>query len=150
MKSFKKLGQNQKGQSLVEYLVLVALIAVGSIAVVRVVGQNIATQYENINRSLGASKKTQLSVKNAASSAYSKKDLGNFLSGANSSGGDSGGSSGGGTTEGGSSNEGGGGEGASGNFESSGDASNDSSEGLRSGAHKAMDGIFDMADNIER
>lgn len=77
-----KLIKKSNGQSLIEYLILVALVAIGSIAVVRVVGQNIAKQYENINHALGAKNTERLSLSGAGKSAYSKKDLSSFLNGA--------------------------------------------------------------------
>ncbi len=66
---------------MVEYLIIVALIAAGSIGVIRTVGHNINTQYENINRALGAKNNTQLQVQNAEQGQISKKDLSNFLKG---------------------------------------------------------------------
>lgn len=73
------LIKNQKGQGLVEYIILVALISVATIGVVKVVGNNVATQYENINRSLGAKNKGKLSINNASDSALKQKDLSNFM-----------------------------------------------------------------------
>jgi pilus assembly protein Flp/PilA len=75
------LIKNSKGQSLVEYMVLVALITAGTIGVVRVVGYNIGIQYENINRSLGAKASNQLQAVSAEQSHLNKKDLSNFLQG---------------------------------------------------------------------
>lgn len=71
----------KKGQSLVEYLVLVALIAVGTVGVVRVVGSNIAIQYENINRGIGSKNATQLQLQNTDSALLNRKDLSDFLQG---------------------------------------------------------------------
>ena len=48
MKAFK----NKKGQGLVEYLVLVCLLTISSIAVVSVVGSNIKELYANVANSL--------------------------------------------------------------------------------------------------
>lgn len=70
------------GQGMVEYMILVALLAAGTIGVVRVVGYNIGAQYENINRALGAKSTNQLQVQNADQSQLSKKDLSDFLKGA--------------------------------------------------------------------
>lgn len=78
----KRTYLNQRGQSLIEYLILVALVAVGSIGVMRVVGQNIAKQYENINHALGAQNTERLTLNGAGRSSYSKKDLSSFLNGA--------------------------------------------------------------------
>lgn len=75
----KKMIKNQKGQGLIEYIILVALIAVTTIGVVKVVGKNVATQYENINRSLGAKNSGQLQIQNASSNSLKQKDLSNFM-----------------------------------------------------------------------
>lgn len=75
--------KNSKGQGMVEYMILVALIAAGTIGVIRVVGYNISAQYENINRALGAKTTNQLQIQNADQSVLNKKDLSDFLKGAN-------------------------------------------------------------------
>ncbi len=72
---------NNAGQGMVEYMILVALIAAGTIGVVRVVGYNIGAQYENINRALGAKTTNQLQIMNADQNQLSKKDLSDFLKG---------------------------------------------------------------------
>ena len=79
MKHLKIIKNNKKGQGLIEYLILVALIAVASIGVVKVVGKNISKQYENINRAMGAKSAQQLQVENAAAGALEQKDLSNFI-----------------------------------------------------------------------
>lgn len=76
-----KIIKNKKGQGLIEYLMLVALIAVATIGVVKVVGYNLSKKYENINRALGANGQ-QLQAENASAGALSQKDLSNFLDGA--------------------------------------------------------------------
>lgn len=76
------ISLNKKGQGMVEYMILVALIAAGSIGVVRVVGYNIGAQFENINRALGAKNPAQLQMLNADQNQISKKDLSDFLKGA--------------------------------------------------------------------
>ncbi|MFZ3230810.1 MAG: hypothetical protein WA160_11445 [Pseudobdellovibrio sp.] len=84
MKSFKnnKIIQSNKGQGLIEYLILVSIIAVGTLGVVRVVGQNVGTHYENINRALGAKKADALTILNADDKLLKKKDLSTFMDGA--------------------------------------------------------------------
>ena len=76
------LLKNQNGQGMIEYMILVALLAIGTLGVVKVVGQNVAKQYENINRALGAKKSNQLQLDNAADSQLKRKDLSNFMDGA--------------------------------------------------------------------
>lgn len=75
----KILLKNKKGQGLIEYLVLIALISVSTIGVIKVVGNNLSAQYENINRALGAKNSKALTVSNASSNALKQKDLSNFI-----------------------------------------------------------------------
>lgn len=70
-----------RGQALMEYIILVALVAAGSIGIIRVLSYNIGAQYENINRALGAKNTTQLQAQNAEQSQINKKDLSDFLKG---------------------------------------------------------------------
>lgn len=80
-KKLNHLLKNQKGQGLIEYLILVALIAVSAVGVVRVVGNNISKNYENINRALGAEKSEKLKLENASDKNLNKKDLADFIEG---------------------------------------------------------------------
>lgn len=75
----KSVCKNQKGQGLIEYLILVALIAVTTIGVIKVVGNNVATQYENINRAMGAKNSQKLTISNASENSLKQKDLSNFM-----------------------------------------------------------------------
>lgn len=79
-----KFLKNKRGQGLIEYLMLVALIAVATIGVVKIVGHNLGKKYENINRALGADGE-QLKAENASKGALAQKDLSNFLDGAKTS-----------------------------------------------------------------
>lgn len=78
---FCKSISNNKGQGMIEYMILVALIAIGTIGVVKVVGQNVTKQYENINRALGAKKTQKLQLDNASDGQLNRKDLSNFMDG---------------------------------------------------------------------
>lgn len=77
-----RILKSKKGQGLIEYLILVAILAVGTIGVVKIVGQNIRIQYANINRGLGAQQTNQLKAKEISDSQINQKDLTNFLEGA--------------------------------------------------------------------
>ena len=79
---YQSRHKHQSGQGMIEYMILVALIAAGTIGVVKVVGQNVRKQYENINRALGAKKTEQLQLDNTNDNLLNKKDLSNFLDGA--------------------------------------------------------------------
>lgn len=78
-----KLLKNRKGQGLIEYLVLVCLIAVGSMAVIRVVGKNVRVQFANISRALGGEDQA-LQAEKVTSDDYSKRDFSDFMKGAGS------------------------------------------------------------------
>lgn len=73
---------NQKGQGLVEYLIIVSLVAVATISVIRVVGQNVSVQYANIAKALGGRDDRQLAAERVEDHMYKKKDLSDFLKGA--------------------------------------------------------------------
>lgn len=79
------LHRDQRGQGLVEYLIIVALIAVATIGVVRVMGQAVSSRFATISYALQGKKKT-VQVDNLDDSEMKKKDLGDFVEGAASSG----------------------------------------------------------------
>ncbi len=70
--------KNNLGQGLMEYLILVALIAVVSIGAVKVVGRNMTVQYEKINRAMGAEVQGDLQIRSAGD-AVNQRNLSNFL-----------------------------------------------------------------------
>lgn len=74
--------KNRRGQGLIEYLILVALIAVGSIAIVRVVGKNVSVQFANVAKALGSGSGEEIKAEKIDQSMYSKRDMSNFLNGA--------------------------------------------------------------------
>ena len=78
-----KIKLNQKGQGLVEYLILVALIAVGSIAVVSTLGENINNRFAHIIKSMGGKPKDEIGNVEFDKSAYRKRDLSNFMNNGN-------------------------------------------------------------------
>lgn len=78
---------NQKGQGLIEYLIIVALVAVGALGVMRVVGSNVSVQFANVAKALGSGDDQQLKAQKVDAQMYSKKDLSNFLKGASSTNG---------------------------------------------------------------
>lgn len=53
LKSEKKNKRSQKGASLVEYALLIALVAVAGIAAMRVLGNNISTQFSSVAGQVG-------------------------------------------------------------------------------------------------
>lgn len=72
---------NQSGQSLVEYLIIVSIVAIGSMAVVRGLGQTIYVRFANITNAL-QNKDTHLQAEAVRASDYSKKGMDDFFKGA--------------------------------------------------------------------
>lgn len=53
LKSEKKNKRSQKGASLVEYALLIALVAVAGIAAMRLLGSNISSQFNTVATQVG-------------------------------------------------------------------------------------------------
>ena len=70
----------KRGQGLVEYLIIVALMAVASIGIVRLLGHTVQAKVASIIYSLqGKTKRPQ--IESPREVHYKKKDLGNFMNG---------------------------------------------------------------------
>lgn len=73
--------KNQKGQGLVEYLILIALMGVATIGVIRVLNQTIKARFASAVYALqGQSKKVKTDSLKAGD--YKKSDLSDFMNGA--------------------------------------------------------------------
>lgn len=88
MKSIRNPVQNQRGQGLIEYLIIVALMGVATIAIVRVMGQTVSSRFASITYALQGKKKSA-QMETIDESHYKKKDLGNFFDGVGSTKGES-------------------------------------------------------------
>lgn len=82
MKPIKNTSKRkkQKGQSLTEYLILVALVAVSSIGIVRILGQTTRVQLANVTRALQGGHSKRLKADQVKKTHYSQKDLSDFMS----------------------------------------------------------------------
>jgi len=78
----KAVLTNQKGQSLVEYLIIVALVAVSTMSVMRVVGQSVQVKFAKIAEALGAETKGEIGHAEVTESQWKKRDLRDFMQGA--------------------------------------------------------------------
>jgi pilus assembly protein Flp/PilA len=72
---------NQKGQSLIEYLLLVALMAVGTIGVLRVLNKTVQVNFANVTASLQGESRVAEHEK-VETNDFKKRDMGDFMSGA--------------------------------------------------------------------
>ena len=75
---------NQKGQSLIEYLIIVALVAIGGIGIMRTVGQSINVSFSKVAKALGADVEGSIESARVTQSNFQKKNLKNFMNGAGS------------------------------------------------------------------
>ena len=72
---------NQRGQGLIEYLIILALVAVAGISVMKVVGQNVSAQFANVAFAIQG-KKSTVDMSEVRDSHFKKRDMGNFFRGA--------------------------------------------------------------------
>ena len=72
---------NQRGQTLIEYLIIVALVGVGSVALMRSVSQNINARFANVVYALGGKVEGDRQASEVSSNAYRKRDLKDFVNG---------------------------------------------------------------------
>jgi len=82
MKRPTRVLKNCRGQGLIEYLIIVAIVAVGSIAVMRTVGANINVQFAKVSQALGGKSASGIEHHEVTKTMHSKKDLGSFFDGA--------------------------------------------------------------------
>lgn len=74
--------KNKKGQGLVEYLILVALMGVATIGIVRLLNQNVKAQFANVIYGLqGKSGNKRAQKESVSESDYQTSDLSNFMNG---------------------------------------------------------------------
>jgi pilus assembly protein Flp/PilA len=76
---------NSRGQSLVEYLIIVAVIAIGSIGIMRSLGQTIYVRFANITNALQQNEEKILFTP-LTPDQYQKKGLDDFFKGAGNAG----------------------------------------------------------------
>lgn len=72
---------SQKGQSLVEYLIIVAIVGVGSIGLMRALGQNLNTRFADVVYSLGGKVEGNRKASDVSTHMYRKRDLKDFAQG---------------------------------------------------------------------
>ncbi|HVJ65524.1 MAG TPA: hypothetical protein VM901_09740 [Bdellovibrionota bacterium] len=70
--------QNKIGQSLTEYLILTALISVGSIAIVQLVSRNIRSKFTVVSESIRGVKKSEVKGVEAEEKHYRTLDMSDF------------------------------------------------------------------------
>ena len=71
---------NKKGQGLIEYLILVAFMAIASIGVVRAINHTVNTKFQEIDFALRGNKK-RIKRDRVELHLSKKRDLSNFING---------------------------------------------------------------------
>lgn len=74
----KTRNKIKKGQAIAEYLLLTALIAIGSVAVLQVVGANISVGFSNVSRALEGSTEGKIKGQEIKKEHYKVRDMGDF------------------------------------------------------------------------
>ena len=77
----KNKMRKKRGQGLIEYLILVALMAVATIGVIRVLNQTVKSRFANAVHALQGTKK-KVKTHAVKESDYQKSDLSDFMTGA--------------------------------------------------------------------
>ena len=88
MKFKKNILKNNKGQGLIEYLVIVALIAVAAIGIVQTLQNTVNTQFTNVTNAIGGQnmKTKSVKVQEVKGADYKKRGLNDFMKRANQRG----------------------------------------------------------------
>lgn len=73
---------NSRGQSLIEYLLLTALIAIAAMGIVRVMGHSISARLADVTNAIQGYGGRRIEVERVQSGDYSKKDMSTFMQGA--------------------------------------------------------------------
>ena len=77
----KRKNLSNKGQGLVEYLIIVAIMAVGTMAIMRALGGQLSSRFARITESLGGQIQGDIQNQQVSESMYKKRDLSNFFEG---------------------------------------------------------------------
>jgi pilus assembly protein Flp/PilA len=72
--------RNQRGQSLIEYLIVVALMGVATIGVMRVLSQTVTTRFANVALAIQGKAPGKAHVESVNESVYKKRDMSDFFS----------------------------------------------------------------------
>jgi len=74
--------KNQRGQGLIEYLIIVALVGVATITVMKVIGQNVRAQFARVSNAIQGKNSKDVETTQIRESQYKTRDMGDFFRGA--------------------------------------------------------------------
>lgn len=78
--------QNERGQGLIEYLILTALLAIAAMGVVRVMGQSVTARFSDVTNAIQGVDAPKAQAERIEERHYKKKDMSDFMNGAVSNG----------------------------------------------------------------
>ncbi len=76
--------KNQKGQGLLEYIILIALVGVASMGMIRILQHSIKANFANVIFALQDDNKRKVSAEKITDDDLRKADFGDFMNGASS------------------------------------------------------------------
>lgn len=77
----KNKSRGNKGQGLVEYLIIVSIVAVGAIGIIKVISQNMRFHFTQVAESLGSKAPERPHKGEIRKSHFESKDFNNFWEG---------------------------------------------------------------------
>lgn len=73
--------KNERGQGLIEYLILTAVIAIATMGVVRIVGHTVSGKFADIANSIRGEEFNKSKIERVDERHYRKKDMSDFMQG---------------------------------------------------------------------
>ena len=81
-RNMNKILRSKKGQGLIEYLIIVALIAIATMGIMRVMSQSVSAKFAKITQSLqGTNNTVDIRTEEIQEQHFKKKDMGDFFYG---------------------------------------------------------------------
>ena len=81
---FRKPFSNQKGQGLLEYIILFALVGVATMGMVRILQHSLRANFANVIFALQDDSRRKVSAEKITDEDLKKADFGDFMNGASS------------------------------------------------------------------
>ncbi len=74
-----KILKNKKGQSLVEYILITAVVAIGALAVLRIMGHTVAVKFTQVTNEIQGGTHAKIKPEEITPDKYQKVDMSNFM-----------------------------------------------------------------------
>ena len=73
---------NKKGQAMIEYLVLVAFMAIAAMGILRVLNHSVNAKFTSITNAVQGSRATSVQLERPSENLYKRRDMSSFFHGA--------------------------------------------------------------------